>query len=69
VEERESEHFDHELFFHSMMQSMNFNIDSENVENDNSQHAPHAPFENDTHLHSLSCSMSLHEFHSSVKKK
>lgn len=39
---------------------MNFNVENE--------HSEHIPFENDMHLHSLSCSLSLNDFHSSVSK-
>lgn len=60
VEETESVHFDHEFFLQSIMQSMNFNVENE--------HSEHIPFENNMHLHSLSCSLSLNDFHSSVTK-
>lgn len=60
MEETESVHFDHEFFLQSIMQSMNFNVENE--------HSEHIPFENDMHLHSLSCSLSLNDFHSSVTK-
>lgn len=48
------------FFLQSIMQSMNFNVENEHFE--------HIPFENDMHLHSLSCSLSLNDFHSSVTK-
>ena len=39
-----------------------------NNEDHNTDITEHVSFQDDTHLHSLSCSMSVEEFHSSLKK-